>query len=187
MDHTAENAKQGKLDTVIKTSLVAALLTYFALAGINILKHQPSSSKLRSELRAELKASLSSATAPRPVAKPVKQTAPQLFQPAPSSTPAKPLVRKRQLDEGFKILAAIIPHYPPGARWWNKSGWVDLELLVGTDGKVKQIKLLDESESLGFGEAALAAWNKARFTAPTVLGKPVRVRWRQRVYFRHDK
>ena len=96
---------------------------------------------------------------------------------------AETLVRINQLDDGFHLLEEVRPYYPPWARWRNESGWVELELFVDIEGRVRRLRLLNESNAL-FGEAAVVAWNRARFTPPTVKGKPVKVRWRQMIYFK---
>ena len=63
-------------------------------------------------------------------------------------------------------------------------GTVVVEIEVGTDGQVARIAVLQESKGWEFGKAARDAFATARFTPPTVNGRPVRVLWRKTLHVR---
>lgn len=94
------------------------------------------------------------------------------------------IVAPRALDPGFRLLHPVRPRYPDHARRLKRMGMVVLELEVGTDGQVARIAVLQESKGWEFGEAARDAFATARFTPPTVNGRPVRVLWRKTLHFR---
>lgn len=63
--------------------------------------------------------------------------------------------------------------YPPDAKRERREGSVELELLVGEDGKVIEAKVTTPAGH-GFDEAALAAARSFVFTPATQGGKPIR-------------
>ena len=105
-------------------------------------------------------------------------------QPAPAVPPPARLVRSDELDAGFRLLAPVSPAYPERARRLARPGLVELELEVAADGRVTRIDVLAESRGWGFGAEARRAFAAARFTPPTVAGRPVRVLWRRTLHFR---
>lgn len=95
-----------------------------------------------------------------------------------------PAVAPEQLDAGFRLLAPVSPAYPERAQLLGRGGEVRVELAVGRDGSVERVQVLDETGHWGFGHAVRRAYRGARFSPPTVRGRPVRVLWRQTVIFR---
>jgi TonB family protein len=95
-----------------------------------------------------------------------------------------PQVAPYQLDEGFGLIRAVSPEYPQRAKRLGKGGEVRVELAIAVDGNVERIRVLRESGGWGFGRSVRQAYRQARFSRPTVRGRPVRVLWRQTVIFR---
>lgn len=89
-----------------------------------------------------------------------------------------------QLDEGFGLLRPVRPAYPALAKRLGKAGRVRLELGIDPQGRVYRVNVVDEISGWGFGPSAESAYRNARFTRPTVGGRPVRVLWRKTVIFR---
>lgn len=89
-----------------------------------------------------------------------------------------------QLDAGFGLLRAVWPAYPALAKRLGKAGRVRLELGIDPQGRVYRVNVVDEISGWGFGPSAESAYRNARFTRPTVGGRPVRVLWRKTVIFR---
>lgn len=84
------------------------------------------------------------------------------------------------VDANAKIQSPVAklnrkPKYPEVARRAGKEGVVVLEATIGTDGKARDIKVL---EGIGYGcdEAAIDALEKERFTPAKKKGKPVDAR-----------
>ncbi len=92
-------------------------------------------------------------------------------------------VAQEELDEGFGLLAPVLPSYPPQARRLGRNGKVKLELAVDPRGRVRRITILEETAGWGFGAAARAAYGRARFSPPTLRGRPVWVLWRKTLHF----
>jgi TonB family protein len=89
-----------------------------------------------------------------------------------------------QLDAGFGLLQPVLSAYPALAKRKGRAGRVRLELGIAPDGRVYRINVVDETPGWGFGPSAESAYRNARFTRPTVGGRPVRVLWRKTVIFR---
>jgi len=104
---------------------------------------------------------------------------------APRAAPAAPplVVDAARLDAGFRLLRPVEVAYPELARRLRRGGTVELEVEVTPDGRVARVAVLAESGSWGFGRAARTAYREARFTPPTVAGRPVRVLWHQQLRF----
>jgi TonB family protein len=83
-----------------------------------------------------------------------------------------PIVDTNDNTKPPKSLHKRKPKYPEAARRAGKEGVVRLEATIGTDGKAKDIKVI---EGIGFGcdEAAIEALKKSRFTPAEKDGKPV--------------
>lgn len=89
-----------------------------------------------------------------------------------------------QLDAGFGLVRPVLPAYPALAKRLHKAGRVRLELGIDPQGRVYRVNVVDEISGWGFGPSAELAYRNARFTRPTVGGRPVRVLWRKTVIFR---
>lgn len=78
------------------------------------------------------------------------------------------------------------PVYPADAKAKGLSGKVVLELLVGVDGKVKQVKLVSSEGGSGFEQASISAARKWKIHPATKDGKPVQGWVRVPVEFKPD-
>lgn len=117
---------------------------------------------------------------------PVEETAPPVAarnSPATEGGGSAKAVAQAELDEGFGLLAPVLPSYPPQARRLGRDGKVKLELAVDPQGRVRRITILEETAGWGFGAAAQAAYGRARFSPPTLQGRPVWVLWRKTLLF----
>jgi protein TonB len=76
-------------------------------------------------------------------------------------------------DEAPKVVSSVLPEYPEIARQARIEGAVMLQVRVGTDGRVHDVRVL---RSAGvFDEAAIEAARRWRFEPAKVNGKPVAV------------
>ena len=70
-----------------------------------------------------------------------------------------------QVDQNARPLRKAKPKYPEAARRAQREGIVELECTVGVDGRATDIKVIkEEPKGFGFGEAAIEALKKWRFT-----------------------
>ena len=83
-----------------------------------------------------------------------------------------------------KIIKWADPDFSKEARKQHYSGKVVLWAVVGTDGKVHEIKV-QQSIGLGLDEQAIKAVKKWRFKPGTFEGKPVPVQINAEVDFRY--
>src|SRR5262249_42543747 len=84
-------------------------------------------------------------------------------------------VDAESLDAGFAILTPIQLGYPDAALRARKTGQVRLEVEVGPDGRVLNVRVLESTPGWGFEESARNAYAQARFSPPRWQGRPVRV------------
>ena len=104
-------------------------------------------------------------------------------RPAASPQASARVVTPVQLDPGFRQVAGRSPRYPMGARRAGVVGEVQMELEIAPNGLVDRVEIVQETSGWGFGEAVRLAYLAARFSPPTMAGKPVRVRWRRTLRF----
>jgi len=76
------------------------------------------------------------------------------------------------------------PVYPVLARQAGIEGWVEVEVLVGTDGKVFQARVLKVEGHPSFGPATLEVARLWRFAPPFYKGERVQMRYVRKVAFR---
>jgi len=76
----------------------------------------------------------------------------------------------------------VMPVYPEIARQAGMEGDVFVEMIVGTDGAVEDVKVLRGQPV--FQEAAIEAARQAKFTPAKQNDRPVRVKVAQRISFR---
>ncbi len=70
-----------------------------------------------------------------------------------------------QVDQNARPLRKAKPKYPEAARRAQREGVVELECTVGVDGRAADIKVIkEEPKGFSFGEAAIEALKKWRFT-----------------------
>jgi periplasmic protein TonB len=90
-------------------------------------------------------------------------------QPLPQPVKAKPVRTSALVDPRY--MAALQPDYPASARRMDLSGTVELRILIGTDGRVKQALIVRSSGHSVLDEAATAqAYRKWRFKPATEDG-----------------
>ena len=87
------------------------------------------------------------------------------------------------VDEPPKPQRTVAPTYPSRARKKGTTGEVRLSLLVGVDGKVRDVRVLS-SEPVGvFDDAAIAAVRQWTYSPATYEGEPVATRVTQPIVF----
>jgi protein TonB len=89
-----------------------------------------------------------------------------------------------QLDQPLTAVSRMPPFYPLGARRASVEGWVEIEFLVNTEGRVEDIRIIKAQPPGVFEESvrqAVAGW---RFQPGTVMGEPVRTLVSTTVRFR---
>jgi TonB family protein len=120
---------------------------------------------------------------PTPTDTPVPPTATPL-PPTPTPVPPTPTPSVREGDivamgNGVTRPVAIHkeePAYPPLAREMRVEGSVDADVLVGIDGAVEQVRILDVSRAgVGFEKATEEALHQWRFKPATKNGVKVRM------------
>lgn len=78
------------------------------------------------------------------------------------------------------------PVYPPRARSKGLEGYVVLSLMVGSTGRIEDLKVVEAQPSGVFEEAAMAAVRQWSFEPATYEGVPVSVRVSQTLRFELD-
>jgi TonB family protein len=123
-----------------------------------------------------------------PVPKPAVRTEPdsEPVDPAPSSAEANPapvqptpVVGLRDLDQPLNLIESPTPRLAPEAREQGISGRVFVNLLVGPEGTVREVRVMIDP-GYGLGQAARDAAARWRYTPPRSHGRPVRV-WKTEV------
>ncbi len=76
------------------------------------------------------------------------------------------------------------PLYPPAARTRRVEGMVHLEFIVGAEGQVEEVRVIESHPGRLFVDAAVRAVERWRFHPGTRRGEAVPVRVRQRLDFR---
>jgi TonB family protein len=130
---------------------------------------------------------------PTPTATPPPPT-PTPIPPTETPIPPTPTPSVREGDivkPGFGVIPPVVinqvePRYPPVAREMRMSGSVDAEALVGIDGTVEQVRIIDVSRrGVGFEIATEEAVLQWRYKAATKHGVRVRMWVRIQVPFRY--
>lgn len=91
--------------------------------------------------------------------------------------------REAPFDQTPEILHRVLPEYPIELQAEGIEGEATIHLIVGPEGAVKQT-VVQSSSHPAFGEAAARAVEQWRFKPITVQGRPVHVRFLQRIPFR---
>ena len=73
-----------------------------------------------------------------------------------------------------RLIFKVQPEYPPVARKSRLEGRVVLRAVVGPDGNVTSVELVDSSNAM-FNQAAIDAVRQWRYTPPSQNGRPVSV------------
>jgi protein TonB len=91
--------------------------------------------------------------------------------PAPPPPIAKPVIVGPEIDPRYANL--LQPPYPPEEQRAGNSGRVVLRVLVGTDGRVKQVEKVSAASDAFFAAAQRQAFGKWRFKPATKDGVPI--------------
>ncbi len=92
-----------------------------------------------------------------------------------------------QVDQNARPLRKVDPKFPEAGRRAQREGVVDLECTIGVDGRAADIKVIkEEPKGFGFGEAAIEALKKWRFTPAKKGGESVPQRVRIPIRFTLD-
>lgn len=134
----------------------------------------------------EAEAAKQAAAAPAPTpapARPAAPTPPPVAEaPAPKPTPVEPPRPSGETREA-RIVRKVQPAIPPEALRKHESGWVEVEFVVGTDGKVKSANVLRAQPARTFDREALKAVQQWMFDPALRDGQPVETRLQQRLEF----
>lgn len=85
------------------------------------------------------------------------------------------------------LIHRVEPEMPPAAKVDKAEGFVVLSALIGPDGGIESVQVLEESNpGFGFGEASITAITQWRFEPTLINGKPVRVRVKFSTEFSHS-
>lgn len=77
----------------------------------------------------------------------------------------------------------VAPDYPPRARKDFVTGYVTMSLLIGIDGAVQDVRVLEAEPAGVFDDAAMSAVRQWRFQPAMYQGRPVPLRARQTLRF----
>ena len=102
---------------------------------------------------------------------------------SPPVTPPKSVYELSDLDHAPKILLQRRPAYPYRARARGVEGHVDVEFVVGTDGRVGSVTAVGAEPPGVFDAAAQRAVARWRFEPGVRAGAPVPVRMQIRIRF----
>ena len=92
-----------------------------------------------------------------------------------------------EVDQNARVLRKVDPKYPEAARRAEREGVVELECTVGVDGRATDIKVIkEEPKGFSFGEAAIEALKKWRFTPAKKGGESVPQRVKLPIRFTLD-
>jgi protein TonB len=83
-----------------------------------------------------------------------------------------------------QILARVAPEYPAVARQRKVEGWVELEFIVGVDGRARDVRVIDSKPGHMFDAAALRAISRWKFKPAERDGQPEAARSRTKITFR---
>ena len=114
------------------------------------------------------------ATTEPPPPPPTEPTVGKAPDPGPVLTPvvvAKPVIVDAFVESRYQSL--LQPPYPPEEQRAGNSGRVVLRVLVGTDGRVKQVEKVSAASDAFFASAQRQALGKWRFKPATKDGVPI--------------
>jgi TonB family protein len=93
-------------------------------------------------------------------------------------------LRSRSLDHGLILINSVQPVYPPLAKQARVQGSVRFSTVIGVNGHVEELKLIEGNPLLV--PAAREAASQWAFKKPTAHGKPVKAKTELEVNFRLD-
>ncbi|MBD3314925.1 MAG: TonB family protein, partial [Chitinivibrionales bacterium] len=120
------------------------------------------------------------------------ETAPVVRDVTPTAPPQKETEPLRlypgvALDNvNFAPIYTPSPVYPPIAKKASIQGYVDVDLLIGEDGRVKKYSIVTVSGHPSFGNEVAAVIPRWRFPPPRYKGKKVEIKYLYRVNFKLD-
>ena len=92
-----------------------------------------------------------------------------------------------EVDQRPRTLSTPDPKYPPAARRAEREGLVELEFIVGVDGRASDITVIkEEPKGFSFGEAAIEAVKRWRFVPAKKGGDSVPMRVKIPIRFTLD-
>ena len=92
-----------------------------------------------------------------------------------------------EVDQNARVLKNSKPKYPEAARRTQKEGYAIVAFTVGLDGRAADIEVIEEKpKGVGFGDAAIEAVKKWRFTPAKKGSKEVPQRVQQKITFTLD-
>lgn len=112
-------------------------------------------------------------------------TAPLTIRPPEPARPRVRVIRRSERVEEGQLVRRVLPVYPPIARIARISGFVELLVLVGRDGRVKLIQVLSGNPVLA--ASAKAGVEQWRYRPAFVDGQPAEVETRVTVHFVLDE
>ena len=105
----------------------------------------------------------------------------------PTEAPPPPPDDRLYVDKKEKLPLEVVeqpfPTYPEKMRKSRKEGLVTIRYVVGKDGKVSEVTILDADAEPAFNEATLEAIRKWRFRPYKKDGKPIEVVHELSVFF----
>jgi protein TonB len=129
---------------------------------------------------AQAAADAAAASAPATPA-PAPATAPAPVQPvvaAPAPTPA-PSGETRDA----RVVRQVPPEYPTQAMRKRQTGWVELDFVIGADGRVSEVSVARANPPRVFDREAVRAMQQWTFDPALQNGQPVQSRGRRRIEF----
>lgn len=109
-------------------------------------------------------------------------------QPITDSFAVEPGFSMGEGDGEYLPIYRVPPQYPRKALFDHVEGWVVVEFTIGTEGEVKDARVVDAQPQGVFDQSALAAVRRFRFKARTIAGEPVEVKGVQnRIRFKLKK
>ncbi len=88
----------------------------------------------------------------------------------------KPEPPKEPITRRLVAVSRVMPVYPWKAKSLGIEGWVKVEVIVATDGRVKRVNVIDDKPKDVFGGAAIKAIKQWRFEPAYVQGQAVEQR-----------
>lgn len=96
--------------------------------------------------------------------------------PEPAGPPKAPAAYEIRGEVAPPVaVARVRPVYPPAARIAGRQGAVRVRVVIGVDGAVGAVEVVEDGVGFGCADAALAAIRQWRFRPATLRGRPVAV------------
>jgi TonB family protein len=148
------------------------------LSPVNIGYKSLGYETLKSTIGIEPRQSLQMSVRLRPVMELSAQSRPALYAPRPPRTRLTGAPRRVELSTApmeYFLLQRVPPVYPQSAKDAKAEAIVDLQGVVGTDGRVISLRIVDPDANPDFARAAVEAVRQWRFSPRTFNGEPAEV------------